>query len=56
MFAGHMGAALALARAERRLNLGWLVLAALLLDVVLWLLVLAGVERVSIPVDFPHTH
>ncbi|MBV8783894.1 MAG: hypothetical protein JOZ67_06895, partial [Gammaproteobacteria bacterium] len=49
-------AALALARAERRLNLGWLVLAALLLDVVLWLLVLAGVERVSIPVDFPHTH
>ncbi len=56
MFAGHVGAALALGRAQRRLNVGWLVLAALLLDVVLWLLVLAGAERVTIPADFARSH
>ena len=56
MFAGHIGAALAIGRAERRVNVGALILAALLLDLVLWLLVLLGLESVTIPADFPKTH
>ena len=56
MFAGHIGAALAIGTAERRVNVGWFVAAALLLDVLLWLFVLLGWESVSIPADFPQTH
>ena len=56
MFAGHIGAGLAIARAEPRLNVGLFVTAALLLDLVLWLLVLLGLERVSIPTNFASTH
>lgn len=56
MLAGHIGAALAIGRAERRLNLGALVFAALLLDSVLWLFVLLGWESVSIPADYASTH
>ena len=56
MFAGHVGVAVALGRVERRLNLGAIVLAALLLDVVLWLLVLAGVEHATIPADYAQRH
>ena len=52
MFAGHVGAGLAIGRMERRLNPGLVVLAALLLDVVLWILVLGGVERATIPADY----
>lgn len=56
MFAGHIGAGLALARGERRMNPAGFVFAALLLDAVLWLLVLAGVEHVAIPPDFTQRH
>lgn len=56
MFAGHVGAALAIGRAERRVNIGAFVTAALLLDIVLWLLVLLGWESVFIPADFAATH
>jgi hypothetical protein len=56
MFAGHVGAALVLKRAERRVNLGVLILAALLLDVLLWLFVLAGLERVIVPADYASRH
>ena len=56
MFAGHIGAALAIGRAERRINLGVLVFAALLLDVLLWTFVLLGWESVVIPDDFAATH
>lgn len=56
MFAGHLGAALAIGRAERRINLGVLVLAALLLDVLLWIFILMGWESVVIPADFAATH
>jgi len=55
MFAGHVGAALAIARAERRVNVGAFVFAALLPDVVLWLLVLSGWESVRIPANFADT-
>ena len=56
MLAGHIGAALALGRAERRVNIGVLVAAALLLDIILWLLVLVGWESVTIPGNFGSTH
>ena len=56
MFAGHIGAALAIGRAERRINIGVLVLAALLIDFALWLFVLLGWESVLIPADYASTH
>ena len=56
MFAGHLGAGLAIARAERSVNVGVFVAAALLLDVLLWLFVLLGWESVGIPPDFTTTH
>ena len=52
MFIGHLGVGLALKKAEPRLSLGWLFLAVMLPDVVLWLFVLAGVETVRIPADY----
>lgn len=56
MFAGHIGAALAIGRAERRINVGLFVVAALWLDILLWLFVLAGWESVTIGADFAATH
>lgn len=56
MLAGHIGAALAIARAERRINVGVFVAAALLLDIILWALILLGRESVTIPADFASTH
>lgn len=56
MFAGHIGAALAIGRAERRVNVGTFIFAALLLDVALWLFVLLGWEFVTIPANFASTH
>ncbi len=52
MFAGHLGAGLMLKRAARSANLGTLFFAAMLLDVVLWVLVLGGVESVRPKADF----
>jgi len=56
MFAGHVGAALAFGRAERRVNIGAFVAAALLLDIVLWLFVIVGWESVTIPASFRSRH
>src|SRR5512140_485921 len=56
MFAGHIGAALAIGRAERRVNVGAFVAAALLLDIVLWVFVLLGWESVVIPANYAVTH
>ena len=56
MFAGHVGAALAIGHAERRINVGVLVAAALLLDIALWTFVVVGWESVTIPAEFARTH
>jgi hypothetical protein len=56
MFAGHIGVALAIGRAERRVNIGVFIASALLLDLVLWLFVLLGWESVAIPSNFASTH
>ena len=66
MFVGHLGAGLLLKRANREVSLGALFLGAMLLDIVLWVLVLARVESVLVPAhlqsmadlrfDFPYSH
>lgn len=56
MFAGHVGVALAVGRLERRVNVGVFVIAALLLDIWLWLFILLGWESVNIPASFAATH
>ena len=56
MFAGHIGAALAIGRAETRVNVGAFVAAALLLDLVLWIFVLLGWESVTVPANFGTAH
>jgi hypothetical protein len=56
MFAGHVGVALAIGRAERRINVGVFIASALFLDLVFWLFVLLGWEFVSIPANFSSTH
>ena len=55
MLAGHIGVALAVGSTERRVNVAVFIAAALLLDLVLWLFVLLGIESVSIPPDFETT-
>ena len=56
MLAGHIGAGLAIGRADRRINVGVLIFAALLLDLLLWLFILLGWESASIPADFASSH
>ena len=56
MFAGHVGAGLALSRADRSMNPGVLVFAAMLTDFLLWSFVLLGWESVSIPADYATSH
>lgn len=66
MFVGHLGAGLAVKAAEPRWNLGALFAAALFADLLLWTLVLAGVESPGPPVQsdgariltfaFPYSH
>lgn len=56
MFVGHIGAGLALKKLEPRANLGALLLGALFADILLWVLVLAGIESVVVPADFHATH
>ena len=52
VFLGHVGVGLALKRAVPSVNAGVLVAAALLLDSLLGLFVLAGLEQVHLPEDF----
>jgi hypothetical protein len=56
MFAGHLGAGLLLKRVNPSVNLGVLFLASLFLDVILWVLILLGIESISVPSDFQKRH
>lgn len=66
MLVGHLGAGLALKAAAPRANLGALVAGALFADLLLWTLVMLGVEAVGAPVEsdgarfltftFPYSH
>jgi hypothetical protein len=56
MFAGHVGAGLAIGRLERRINVGVFIFAAVFIDFALWLFVLFGWESVTIPANYAATH
>lgn len=56
MFVGHLGAGLAAKRVAPRLSLGALFLAAMLLDALLWIFVLIGLESFQVPADFGTVH
>ena len=56
MLVGHLGAGLAAKRMAPRLSLGVLSLAAMLLDVLLWIFVLLGLEEVHVPANFGEVH
>lgn len=53
---GHVAVGLALKRADYRINVGWLIFAALLPDFLLGCFVLAGLEGYAVPVDYPSRH
>ena len=52
MLVGHFGAGLFFKRSEREVNLGVYFLAAMLPDIILWILVLVGIESIGIPSHF----
>ncbi|WP_299200569.1 hypothetical protein [uncultured Amphritea sp.] len=56
MLAGHIGAALAISHLDRRVNLGVLVAASLLLDLLLWSFILFGWESVMVPDNYAEQH
>lgn len=56
MLVGHLGAGLVAKSVEPKIGLGTLFAAAMLLDIALWVLVLAGVEQAAVPVDFTSRH
>lgn len=56
MFIGHLGVGLALSSRSRRFRLGPLLGAAMLLDVLLGIFVLAGMEQVIVPANFATGH
>jgi hypothetical protein len=56
MLVGHVGAGLAAKRLAPRINLGVLFLAAMWLDALLWIFVLAGLEEVRVPPNFRDAH
>jgi hypothetical protein len=53
---GHVAVGLALKRADRRINVGWLIFAALLPDFLLGWFVLAGWESYAAPPDYRTAH
>ncbi len=56
MFIGHAGVGLALKRIDPRINLGWLMAATFLLDLLLWFFVLFDLESVIIPSNYASLH
>ena len=56
MFVGHLGVGLALSSRSRRFRLGTFLGATLLLDVLLGVFVLAGMEQIVVPPDFATGH
>ncbi len=52
MFVGHFGAGLLFKRADREVNLGIYFLASMLPDIILWILVLLGLESIGVPANY----
>jgi hypothetical protein len=56
MFIGHLGAGLAMRKFDKKTNLAWFFMSVLFLDLLLWVFVLLGIERVIVPPDFEKLH
>ena len=56
MGVGHVAVALGAAKVAPRLNVGWLVFAALLSDFLLGIFAFAGLEHASVPADYAARH
>lgn len=56
MLVGHLGAGLALKKAEPKINVGWLFFMALFFDFLLGIFVLLGLERALIPENYNELH
>jgi uncharacterized membrane protein YagU involved in acid resistance len=56
MFIGHIGFGLGLKKIDPTINVGWLIGAAFLLDIILWLFVFVNLEGVRIPADYASKH
>lgn len=56
MGVGHAAVALGAAKAAPRVNVGWLVFAALLADFLLGIFAMMGLEQAHVPVDYATRH
>jgi hypothetical protein len=56
MFIGHLGAGLAMRKFDKKTNLAWFFVSVLFLDLLLWVFILLGFERVIVPADFENLH
>jgi hypothetical protein len=56
MGVGHAAVALGAARAAPRVNVGWLIFAALLADFLLGIFALLGLEQAHVPADYASRH
>jgi len=56
MFVGHYAVSLVIKKVEPKLNLGWTFFAVMLLDALLGLFVLLGIEKATIPANYQDLH
>lgn len=56
MFIGHLGAGLALKKFDQKTNLAWYFVSVLLPDLLLWIFILLGIEKVIVPPQFYKLH
>ena len=56
MFIGHLGAGLAMRKFDKKTNLAWFFVSVLVLDLLLWIFILLGIERVIVPENFEKLH
>ena len=56
MFIGHLGAGLAMRKFDKKTNLAWFFVSVLFLDLLLWVFVLLGFEKVIVPENFEKLH
>ena len=56
MFIGHLGAGLAMRKFDKKTNLAWFFVSVLFLDLLLWIFILLGIEKVIVPQNFNQLH
>lgn len=56
MFTGHLGIGLVLKKLDGKTNLLWIFSSVLFLDIMLWILVLLGIEHTNVPENYAELH